>query len=64
MSKSHLFQKGNTQGFTTDRDLPLNSPLTIRLNSEQKAKIKQVSNWQEKLRSYIDRMIVEEEEAA
>ena len=52
-NKGH-FQKGNKQGFTTEREEPLNATATIRLTQKQKQILKNTPDWQERVRQYID----------
>ncbi len=48
------FKKGHKLGFTTDRSEPLTSIVNLRVTQSQKNKLKNVPNWQERLREYID----------
>jgi len=55
--KSGYFKKGNTEGFVTSRPKALKSLVGIRLTPEDKEALKNVPNWQERLREYIQEMI-------
>ncbi len=48
------FKKGHKLGFTTDRSEPLTCIVNLRVTQFQKNKLKNVPNWQERLRKYID----------
>ncbi len=60
--KSGHFKKGNTEGFVTDRPKALKSLVGIRLTPEDKEALKNVPNWQERLREYIQILINEDGE--
>lgn len=55
--RSRYFEKGNKDRYTTSREVSLTSTVTLRITPKQKEQIKNVPNWQERLRSYIDTMI-------
>jgi len=57
--KSRYFEKGNKDRYTTTRQVSLTTTLTLRITPEQKQLIKNVPNWQERLRGCIDSMIEE-----
>ena len=54
------FEKGHNEGFTTDRPKALKSLVGIRLTPEDKEALKNVLNWQERLREYIQLLINED----
>ncbi len=56
MSRNNFghFKKGHKLGFTTDRSEPLIAIVNLRVSQSQKNKLKNVPNWQERLREYID----------
>ncbi|MDY6902812.1 MAG: hypothetical protein SWZ49_32790 [Cyanobacteriota bacterium] len=60
--KSGHFKKGNTEGFVSNRPKVLKSLVGIRLTSEDKEALKNVPNWQERLRKYIQVLISEDGE--
>ena len=51
------FKKGNKVGFTTDRNEPLTALINLRVSEPQKAKLKAIPNWQERLRECINLLI-------
>ncbi|MEO1373933.1 MAG: hypothetical protein AAFW70_06365 [Cyanobacteria bacterium J06635_10] len=51
------FQKGHKLGFTTDRTEPLTDIVNLRVSKSQKAKLKTIPDWQERLRECIDTLI-------
>ncbi len=53
------FTKGNKDGFTTDRSKPLNAHVGIRMTTEDKEALKNVPQWQERLRNYLKQLIEE-----
>ena len=57
MARKGQFQKGNKLGFTTNRTEPLTKLVGLRISDRQKEALKNIPNWQEKLRLYIDQMI-------
>ncbi|MEO1765047.1 MAG: hypothetical protein AAFR83_24555 [Cyanobacteria bacterium J06629_18] len=56
-NKSGHFQKGNTEGFVSNRPESLKSTITVRLTAEDKKALKNVPNWQERLRDCIHILI-------
>ncbi|MEM1393224.1 MAG: hypothetical protein AAGG00_07990 [Cyanobacteria bacterium P01_H01_bin.150] len=60
--KSRYFEKGHKHRYTTNREVSLTSSITLRLTPQQKEQIKNVPNWQERLRSCIDSMIEDNDE--
>ena len=54
------FEKGHNEGFTTDRPKALKSLVGIRLTPEDKEALKNVPDWQERLRQYIQLLIEED----
>lgn len=57
--KSRYFEKGNKYRYTTERQASLTGIVTLRVSPEKKKALKNVPNWQERLRGCIDSMIVE-----
>ncbi|MEM7579143.1 MAG: hypothetical protein AAF316_04690 [Cyanobacteria bacterium P01_A01_bin.80] len=55
-SKGH-FIKGNNEGFTTDRRQPLASQISIRLAPQIKEKLKNIPDWQNQVRDFIEDMV-------
>ncbi len=55
--KSGHFKKGNTEGFVSNRNESLKSTITLRLTARDKETLKNVPNWQERLRDYIHILI-------
>lgn len=54
------FQENNELGFKPIGDKPLDSrPLSVRLRQGQLAKLKQLDNWQERIRGFVDELIKE-----
>lgn len=60
--KSGHFKKGNTEGFVSSRPESLKSTITVRLTAKDKEALKNVPNWQERLRNYIQSLINEDGE--
>lgn len=58
MKNSGHFKKGHKKGFTTDRDEPLTGIVNLRVSQSQKEKLKNVPDWQERLRECIDTLII------
>ncbi len=56
------FEKGHGEGFTTNRPKALKALVGIRLTPENKEALKNVPNWQERLREYIQSLINEDGE--
>ena len=56
-NKSGYFKKGNKEGFVTNRPKALKSLVGIRLTPEDKEALKNIPNWQERLREYIQTLI-------
>ncbi|MEM9927430.1 MAG: hypothetical protein AAF915_27445 [Cyanobacteria bacterium P01_D01_bin.50] len=56
---SRYFEKGNKNRYTTTREVSLTSTLTLRITPEQKESLKNVPDWQERLRGFVDSMIEE-----
>ncbi|MGD1909979.1 MAG: hypothetical protein ACFB2X_03695 [Rivularia sp. (in: cyanobacteria)] len=61
-NKSGHFQKGNTEGFVSNRPESLKSTITVRLTAKDKEALKNVPDWQERLRQYIQLLIEEDGE--
>lgn len=55
-SKGH-FIKGNNEGFTTNRKQPLTAQVAIRLTPQVKKKLKNIPDWQNLVREYIETII-------
>ncbi|MEM6754318.1 MAG: hypothetical protein AAF630_15255 [Cyanobacteria bacterium P01_C01_bin.38] len=55
-SKGH-FVKGHKEGFTTNRKQSLTSQVAIRLTPEVKQKLKNIPDWQNQIRDFIEDMI-------
>ncbi len=51
------FKKGNKIGFTTNRSESLTALINLRVSESQKAKLKTIPNWPERLRECIDILI-------
>ncbi|MGF1675618.1 MAG: hypothetical protein ACFCUV_18325 [Rivularia sp. (in: cyanobacteria)] len=55
-SKGH-FTKGNEEGFTTNRKQPLSAQVAIRLSQQAKEKLKNIPEWQNQIRNFIEDII-------
>ena len=57
-SKGH-FVKGHKEGFTTNRTQPLTAQVAIRLTPQVKEKLKNIPNWQNQVRGFIETIVKE-----
>ena len=55
-SKGH-FIKGNEEGFTTNRKQSLCAQVAIRLTPQAKEKLKNIPDWQNQIRDFIEDMV-------
>ena len=55
-SKGH-FVKGHKEGFTTNRTQPLTAQVAIRLTPQVKEKLKNIPNWQNQVRAFIEALV-------
>ncbi len=55
-SKGH-FVKGHKEGFTTNRKQPLTAQVAVRLTPQVKEKLKNIPNWQNQVRAFIEALV-------